>query len=532
MRKPSTAPKKRPPVTVVPPEIWLEIAAYLSPRLIRYLASLCKTFSLLAAARRHQSICLPTLPTFRYGRSGLLDMQAVATDIARALKSRVKSECTAQTKHLIFYGLTPPKPVTQRALNNISLSVAARIQWFPLWPWLPELYEYYEGVESLSLLFPAHFYLHEGKLAIRAIQLPKVFELFSGNLRELSISMTQSGELSCVFDSHCPTLPNLETMRFAYHDRHNKSADPGSFLQQVASLYTNQALRELDLRIVYPQTFSDSASFLTKHLLPLNHVFPHLYRFSIGTEWRGGRFELSERERMGMFIRNHAATLRNIRIHKFLWLVEELLSLSPAPTFEQGQPTFSVAVITDLSSWREGPAFQIIRNGIYEAEMREYGVLPEQRTFPNLRRLVFCEKELTLDCFDKVADALPQLISLRIKYEKVVFTSDDIRRRLAESPYARSSSLLKQFAQFSNPSTLAHWGLKDLTLVHENVNGRFPRLPNFALMREVAQLIPSVESFDGQGDMLGVQEIWERLWLWNRNVYTEPLRDKLPINAT
>jgi hypothetical protein len=74
------------------------------------------------------------------------------------------------------------------------------------------------------------------------------------------------------------------------------------------------------------------------------------------------------------------------------------------------------------------------------------------------------------------------------------------------------------------PQKFPTWTLKDITITPGTLQHAVaPVAPNYEIMKEVVKLYPSIESFNGRGDMLEVEESWERLWPWRSNIYMDEL---------
>ncbi|KAH8827135.1 hypothetical protein DL96DRAFT_1605652 [Flagelloscypha sp. PMI_526] len=464
---------------------------------LRPLASLCKPFAHLVTQNRTHRISFSIIP------SPFPDVsiaRVAAADTKRRLKSRVEAGGSADTRHIIFYGQAPSTFIA--TYRNPLLKA-------PLFP-LAQIHKELQAVDSLSILLNSH------------ARILGTIESLSANLRELSISVGEPDGTSSLIGSSNIPLPRLEIMRFAYVERYDRAVEPSHFFQQIASIYSNWTLRELELHIVYPSRTVRTWSRVAHTLLPQAHTFPKLTRFSIVTERRNTRIDISQPICIAAFIRRHASTLRCIRVHKFNGVFEDLFSNDP-PSFAT-QPAFSVAIRQPGLVMFEEDALRIVKMGLIEAEISR-SLTPFQQSFPNLRRLVIRVWHLTLESFDEFADRLPQLLSLCVKYNEVNITSHSIQERLSMEPYT-SISLSRSFVQNPpaqppvRPCRPANWRLRDLTIVPGFIDGPFaPVSPNYALMKKVAKLLPNVESFEGRGDMFDPPEPWERSWPWKKNVY-------------
>ncbi|KAH8831681.1 hypothetical protein DL96DRAFT_1678056 [Flagelloscypha sp. PMI_526] len=494
---------------LVPTEIWLEIAHYLPQSEVRRLSSLCWPFRQLWVER----ILLPTGTSYFVGTSNLSerDWRTVAYDIWKALHARIESGDAAHTRSIMFY--SPPNPEPRRGpsfLDNIVRSVGSKVKILMFTSWLPSAYKKYISVESLVFLHEPPL-IPSGPTCYRYLAVPSIWSTFSANLRELAISVSYSDALAHILPLQITPLPKLEIMRVGYlyrtWDPYTwNNCPPEPMLTRLAHLYANRALQVLELRIVYPgNPASNGGPFLVQSLLPKSHIFPQLRRFWIVTERRlNTGIDASQTVHIESFIRAHVNTLRSVKVHKFPDVVVDLFVRTP---YFLQPPSFSVA-FDDLATLQKS-ASATAKNALVELQLHTGPAIPSQETFRNLRRLAIRVRELSLESFEYYAKELSQLISLSVKYVYPFWTSDDISGRIANPPN----------------SILLQWKLKDLTIYP--TFGLLPIPPNYPLMREVAQLIPSVESFAERGDMLKPED-WEAKWPWTRNVYIDALMDGTP----
>ncbi|KAH8827128.1 hypothetical protein DL96DRAFT_1605625 [Flagelloscypha sp. PMI_526] len=409
----------------VPPEIWLEIAKHLSPRIIRHLASLSPTFASIAAAHKSNTIFVPTLPPILFGK-GYVDMQNVACEIVQKLKRRIQSGGAVDTRHIIFYG--PPRPESNESptvFTNLSHSLGSRVR------------------QILILLNPD---LHlSSPLACQCLYFSSVWETYSANLRELSISVAVREELAVFLPSQSAALSKLEVMRLSFIDRKGLSEDPRRYLKLAVPLYTNESLQELNLHIVYPTYSTLNPSSLAEILLPKDHTLPCLAMFSI------------------MF-------------------------------FPTTHPLFQLNPHSRLHQLMES----------YLCSVAKHSMLLEMV----LLKL--------------------NLIAVWFLY-KLPFPLNHFGRSPEASRRRRGNYFIASIFKTLNPpissltSSLANWGLKDLTIVSNLAQGTSTVvIPNYGLMRDMAGFIPSIESFNGRGDMLECLALERNAYIdriWNDNAH-------------
>ncbi|KAH8831765.1 hypothetical protein DL96DRAFT_1706174 [Flagelloscypha sp. PMI_526] len=483
----------RSPVNV-PAEIWLEIANYLSQPEVRRLCALCRPFRELWIEWQRERIFLPTGTSYFVGAFDLSgrDWRTVAYDIWKALHARIESGDAAHTKSIVFYSPSYPEPTRRPSfMDDIVRSVGSRVKFSLFTSNLPAAYKKYISVESLAFLHEPPL-LPSGPICYRYLAVPSIWSNFSANLRELAISISYADSLTHLLPSQTTPLPKLEVMRVGYLYRIWDSywqniGPPEPMLTRLAQLYTNQTLQVLDLKIVYPRRMVyGGGPPLVESLLPKDHIFPQLRRFWIVTERLfSSSIDVRQTSRVISFIHTHANTLRSVK-----------------------PPSFSIAS-NDLTLWHS-VASTTAKMALVELEILHDSTVPSQDTFRNLRRLSIHTAQLRLETFDRYAKELPQLLSLRVKYQNHLCTEDYLSRRTTNS----LNSILTQ------------WKLKDLALYP--AHGVVPIPPDYSLMREIARLIPSVESFVGRGIKIEKPEDWEAKWPWTRNVYIDALMDGTP----
>ncbi|KAH8813709.1 hypothetical protein DL96DRAFT_1625190 [Flagelloscypha sp. PMI_526] len=296
-------------------------------------------------------------------------------------------------------------------------------------------------------------------------------------------------------------------MRVAYlyrlWDTHTTSVTRSDrMLENLARLYTNQALQVLELKMVYPrQLLHSGGPSLARSFLPKSHIFPQLRCFWIVTE-RVGTSNLHETNHITWFIRAHARTLRSIKVHKFQAVIEDLFTNTVVFPL---QPSFSIAFNSaqSLQTVTTTP----LKIALVEACMPFGYILPSHHSFQKLLRLHIHVNELHLASFDQWANQLPQLLSLSVRYHRLSDIYNDVSCRIANTPNL----------------TLSRCGLRDLALF--SAFGSVPIPPNYHLMRNVARLMPNIESFAGRGDMSELYEGWEAEYPWSRNVYIDAIMD-------
>ncbi|KAH8818868.1 hypothetical protein DL96DRAFT_1622232 [Flagelloscypha sp. PMI_526] len=333
------------------------------------------------------------------------------------------------------------------------------------------------------------------------LAISSIWTTFSSRLRELAISVSYPTALAHILPARTQPLPRLEVMRLGYLYRLWDTLPSGVvqsdlMLERLAQLYTNQSLQVLEMKLLYPcSSFHNGGLFLAEKLLPKRHIYPQLRRFWIATECVDN-INSSQTSHISSFIRAHARTLRGVAVHNFPAVIRDLFVNTPDFSL---QPSLSIAFVV--------PQTAAVTKTLVELQMPfGYDISP-RHNLPCLRRLTIGIEDLRLESFDHLARKVPQLLSLSVSYSNVSCTHSDISRRIAIAP----------------ASILSQWNLKDLTLYPEA--GIVPIAPNYSLMRDIARLVPSIESFVGSGDMSEKREDWEAVWPWSRNVYIDPLLD-------
>ncbi|KAH8813710.1 hypothetical protein DL96DRAFT_1820967 [Flagelloscypha sp. PMI_526] len=398
----------RRPAVVVPAEIWLEIAAYLSQWEIQHLSSLCRPYRQLWVERKRQRFALPTISNV----SGQ-DWRAAAYIIWRALHARIESGDAAHTKSIVFYSTPYTRAMKPPSLfSNILRSVGSGVRHLLFTSWLPLVYRKYVSVDSLAFLHqPTH--MPSGPYCYLSVS--SIWSTFSSNLRELAISVSYSKALADLLPSQTRPLPKLEVMRMGYLYRPwvshpTEVGHSDLMLERLAQLYTNQALQVLELQILYPRQLSSSGGpSLAESLLPKRHIFPQLRSFWIIT--KRANIDPTQTSHISSFIRAHASTLRSLKIHKFQAVIKDLFVNTPNFPL---QPSFSIA-FNNIAVLSLNPS-ALTKITLIELQMPFICRLPPHCPFQDLLRLQICVNTIRLDCFDQWAKQLPQLISLSVRY--------------------------------------------------------------------------------------------------------------------
>ncbi|KAH8829577.1 hypothetical protein DL96DRAFT_1708701 [Flagelloscypha sp. PMI_526] len=499
----------------VPQEIWNEIAIYLTSRELSRLSTLCKTFAALNATRlKKPTLFLPTGTSYFVGTFLLSDndWRTVAYNISKKFRVRIDSGGAPCTKNIIFYEPRLPTSGPQPTVfANIGRFIGSRIQQTFTTRGLSSVYKQYTAVDSISILRDSHSNI-ELPGCFRYLNMPAFWSAFSANLRQLSISIVRASGLKHILPARGTTLlPKLEIVRFAYLDRYAGHDSPVSYLRHMASLYINDTLKEIEVHFVYPLNAS-YGPLIAEIILPSTHTFPQLWKLSVTTEW-GGAFHPSQNAVVASFIQRHSITLRSIKVHKFDKAIQILCD---RPYFFANGAKFSFACRTKLDL--QGSSFSNISNDLVDLELAfQYDDIPSLSICPNLRRLCVRTADLRVNSLEHVADLFPRLVSLKIMYREAWRFPTTIHSMVLCSSWVLSPLL----TALARSSVLDSWKLKDIAIYPGG--GRLPIPPDFSLMRKVAKLIPSVESFLGRGDMIEEPEPWEHVWVWRKNVYIDPL---------
>ncbi|KAH8833194.1 hypothetical protein DL96DRAFT_713081 [Flagelloscypha sp. PMI_526] len=514
----------------IPPEIWVEISAYLTSREVRSLATLCRTFSVLAHQERAKSVFVSTRPSPSVNPLQLSqkDWRIVGSRIAKQLSKHCLDGTASQTRQIVFYWSHIPVSPKLSSFNsawssNTARSLTSLFQWTSTNS-LTKVYLKYTSIESLSFLSSQTF-VPITPTCFPYLAIPSLWESFGSNLRELSISVPNTTGLSEILpsqESKNILLPRLEIMRFAYLNRAGRgSSTRDSIFRRLATLYTNESLQCLQLRVRCPTLgWNEVADFFMALLPnPKKHIFKNIRRVELVCSSVHSLHLPSHVDYVMAWIEKHASTLRGVRIRGLSSIVERLVNRTPsfslAPDLEQ--PFFSLTVndLSDvLDDWngvlglvqrnlRDVECTNHLRDGKTNVFLKKI----TRHSFPNLQRLAIAVTSFELELLVELASQLPRLVSLSMKFgvcKMVLFEYSIVPGWIA--------------------SVLAKWKLKDISLYL--MNGIPPPVPTYyQLMVAVAKLIPSVESFEGRGDMLRERAAWETVWPWKKNVYMNGLWD-------
>ncbi|KAH8829579.1 hypothetical protein DL96DRAFT_1064233 [Flagelloscypha sp. PMI_526] len=420
-----------------------------------------------------------------------------------SLPKNSKPGCGAPiTKRIIFY--SPPSPRYEAGmlpiLNGLSQSVGSHLKQLVEPRLDPTPYYIFSSMESVAFLHPHATSSGTPSLACYShIRIASFWTAFSANLRELSIAIGNVDSLRLILPQGSLLLPKLEVMRLAYLNNGPISmSDPTPSLRRVAELYRNELLRELKLYVVYQLEESQLLPLIAETLLSSDHLFPQLRTFWIGTD--SGRYmPFSQADAISTFIQAHVKTLRSIGVHMFSRVALDLCNSTPSfplpPTISFASTKGILQLLTPC----------LITRSVVELELSgSHLELPPPELYPNLKRLTIMVYELDTRTLEIVAERFSDLLSLEVRLQ---------------SQNANPKSVQLQSGSASS-TVLVSWQLKDFTFW---VSGS-PQ-PDYPVMLSVQQLIPSIESFAGRGDMAERWENWEHAWVWPKNVYLDPIMD-------
>ncbi|KAH8830948.1 hypothetical protein DL96DRAFT_1813924 [Flagelloscypha sp. PMI_526] len=416
----------------IPPEIWMKISSYLSFREVKRLTTLCRTFAMLS----EQRLFLSTGPAYWWEDQNIPHSASAVDVITKRLSQRINVGTASSMKSLCFYSMVQDEayPSSNSLWKFTTRSIVLQVQRALSFPTgrLPDIYGHFTSLDRLAFLIgPAKDSSYPD--CYRDLHIHTLWNIVSSNLRELSISVVNLHTLSGILPGP-GTLPRLEIMRFSCDGGKppffGDSSRPLSFLgqlttrlHQLSALYANQNLRELDLYIMYKNTyFATAAPGFAETLLPSCHTFPKLERFTfrqVGVMDLDMAFYESECSIIASFIRGHASTLRQITTDS--GRVVHDLRMNP--------PTFSTLPAFSFDSWDymesskpSQPSETIFTSGLAalyyhggRTRHSDYGP-PSQTRFSNLRRLVYHEVTASLGRVAALAQALPLLVSLEATY--------------------------------------------------------------------------------------------------------------------
>ncbi|KAH8824604.1 hypothetical protein DL96DRAFT_214179 [Flagelloscypha sp. PMI_526] len=309
--------------------------------------------------------------------------------------------------------------------------------------------------------------------------MPVLWRSIGQNIKELNITVP-AADLARLFPvKSLPPLSQLQIMRFSYDHLEWARSNWEKKLRRFARIYTNESLHTLDLRIC-AKPLDRILHLLVSH----SHIFLKMKHFSLDVhqvigQVGNGTYILS-------WLRRHSKTLRSIKIFG-LPLVFRMLCAQHPPFAHKIAFACELCVQNAGLFMPENPPDFACHS------------LVELCALPNLRRLEIRVPQLTSTVLLDLASALPYLVSLSVDYA----SPPDLQ--------AISSGLVDS----SDGSTMMRdWKLKDLTLLFNNY-------PDGIVMPRIADMIPSVVSFEGSGEKGAECDPWLVGWPWRKNVYIE-----------
>ncbi|KAH7103769.1 hypothetical protein BKA62DRAFT_696394 [Auriculariales sp. MPI-PUGE-AT-0066] len=535
----------------IPADIWLQIASYMHSRDVERLVLLNRTFADLAALsqrERRQTLVLNTNTHCHYGNmlKVALDCIITADEIAKQLKERLpalashlkpsypssptnglsEAEGYLPLKRLVLhYRPHPPPhnvvPKLSSWLEQLRAELKARRTYTTLERRLRKLYARLGTVESLTFVHIDGLQTG-GARSLDVLYTGALWQAVAANLRELNIVVDANNRIFAIL-SCIPadvSLSRLEVLRFSYGKLGaglNAPSEPK--LERLRALLVESAstLNTLEIRI---HGYQYGYSQLFEQFFPAVVQFRRLRCLSLViSPFSPASVPSTSTVKLWRFVERHSRTLTSIKLHGLPIIYQHLVENggSAASTrnggVSQSSVAISIQVMPDDQIFSAGMVrhnLPAVRQSLVElCIVHPYSMfLPGlNETLPNLRRLVLLYRSYSPDLVATLALQAPLLVSLSFRY------------------FYRRSDEVGPTTRKQESTVLANWRLKDISIYRAEQNalqGYYHTIPAWSHMRQLAGLVPSIESFFGTGHMQEEFERgWKYYWPWRRNMYLD-----------